>query len=133
LRIFLDKRRKVNLSPADFHLIAIATVKLGKAILISDVVSNNVRMLSKVRAGGGRNGQVAPLNITNERAYRDSPLMSIDRPTFATALLPEKAVRPRDIIVFDENTTKIIKSRAAASHLFRLPRATFIGIYKENE
>lgn len=50
LRIFLDKRREVNLSPADFHLIAIATVKLGKAILISDIVSNNVRMLPKVRA-----------------------------------------------------------------------------------
>jgi len=90
-------------------------------------------MLSKVRASGGRNGQVAPLNITNERAYRDSPLMSIDRPTFAAALLPEKAVRPGDIIAFDENTTKIIKSRAAAPHLSRLPRATFIGICKENE
>jgi len=55
-------------------------------------------MLPKVRAGDGRNGQVTPLNITNERAYRDSPLMSIDRSTFAEALLFEKAFRSREII-----------------------------------
>lgn len=90
-----------------------------------------MRIVPKVRAGGGRNGQVAPLNITNERAYRDSPLMSIDRPTFAAALLPEKAFRSEEIIAFDENTTKIIKSRCSNSSVSRVP--TFIGIYKENE
>jgi len=99
-----------------FILFTITIVKLDKAILISNVISNNVRMLPKVRAGGSGNGQVAPLNITNERVYQDSPLMSIDRPTFAAAHLPlRKRSCPEEIIVFNENITKIIKSRTATS------------------
>lgn len=70
-------------------------------------------MLLEVRAGGRRNGQVALLNITNERAYRDSPLMSIDRTTSTERrLFPRKAL-PREIITVDENTTKIMESSVA--------------------
>lgn len=82
-------------------------------------------MLPKVRAGGSRNGQVAALNITNERVYQDSPLMSIDRPTFAAAHLPlRKRSGSEEIIAFDENITKIIKSRRfPISSVFRAQRS----------